>query len=142
MAKSDDGELWVMLLEKAWAKLHGSYGRTTIGWSSHPSMHLTGNPAYKLTHSEYEPDEIWNRLKSFDLKNYSMTSLSNYDSQGDISSSHGVVYSHVYALIDVYEIHHQGEDIRLVKMRNPWGNKEWEGDWSDNSDKWTRQLKD
>jgi calpain-15 len=29
-----------------------------------------------------------------------------------------------------------------MKLRNPWGNKgEWNGDWSDKSDKWTPELK-
>lgn len=27
-------------------------------------------------------------------------------------------------------------------MRNPWGKKEWSGDWSDKSDKWTPELKE
>jgi len=45
-AKSnDDGEMWVMLLEKGWAKLHGSYFRSEGGWATHVSMHLTGLPA-------------------------------------------------------------------------------------------------
>jgi len=29
-----------------------------------------------------------------------------------------------------------------VKLRNPWGSGEWIGDWSDNSDLWTDELKD
>ena len=30
---------------------------------------------------------------------------------------------------------------KLVKLRNPWGNKEWKGDWSDKSPKWTPALR-
>lgn len=26
-------------------------------------------------------------------------------------------------------------------MRNPWGNSEWTGDWSDDSEKWNKRLK-
>lgn len=32
--------------------------------------------------------------------------------------------------------------MRLLKLRNPWGQGEWTGDWSDNSDKWTPQLRE
>jgi len=39
---SEDDEMWVMLLEKAWAKINGSYGRIVSGWSSHANYHLTG----------------------------------------------------------------------------------------------------
>ena len=28
-----------------------------------------------------------------------------------------------------------------MKLRNPWGSFEWKGDWSDNSDCWTPELK-
>ena len=28
------------------------------------------------------------------------------------------------------------EPVRLLKLRNPWGYKEWSGDWSDESSKW------
>ena len=26
-------------------------------------------------------------------------------------------------------------------MRNPWGNFEWQGDWSDNSPLWTEEMR-
>lgn len=44
------GELWVMLLEKAWAKLHGSYARIEGGWSTHVTQHLTGFPSEHIMH--------------------------------------------------------------------------------------------
>jgi calpain-15 len=33
------------------------------------------------------------------------------------------------------------ETIRLVRIRNPWGKKEWTGGWSASSEKWTRSLR-
>ena len=29
----------------------------------------------------------------------------------------------------------------MYKLRNPWADSEWTGDWSDSSDKWTNELK-
>lgn len=40
-------------------------------------------------------------------------------------------------MIGAYEI----DGLRLCKIRNPWGNFEWKGDWSDNSDLWTDEMK-
>ena len=43
-SKSVDKELWVMLLEKAWAKLYTSYKRTEAGYPEEPLHDLTGAP--------------------------------------------------------------------------------------------------
>jgi len=31
--------------------------------------------------------------------------------------------------------------VRLCVMRNPWGQGEWKGEWSDNSPLWTPELR-
>ena len=31
--------------------------------------------------------------------------------------------------------------MRLLRLRNPQGTNEWQGDWSDKSDKWTPKLR-
>ena len=38
-------------------------------------------------------------------------------------------------------INKDGENVRLVKIRNPWKKGEWKGRWSDNSDDWTEELR-
>jgi calpain-15 len=44
-------------------------------------------------------------------------------------------------LTSVFEITSGGKNIRLLKIRNPYGLKEWSGDWSDKSAKWTPELR-
>lgn len=51
--------------------------------------------------------------------------------------SKGLFDGHAYAVVSLYE--HNG--LRLLKIRNPWGDQEWTGDWSDKSSKWTPELK-
>jgi len=58
-------------------------------------------------------------------------------------NSVGLVGSHAYSLIATFVAKDKDENkIRLLKIRNPWGQKEWTGDWSDNSEKWTPELKE
>ena len=55
----------------------------------------------------------------------------------------GLVAAHAYTLIAVaMEVDENGETVRLVKLRNPWGKFEWNGDWSDESSLWTEELKE
>jgi calpain-15 len=54
----------------------------------------------------------------------------------------GLVSSHCYSVIWADEVDTEEEGlVRLLKLRNPWGHKEWQGDWSDKSTKWTLELK-
>lgn len=32
-------------------------------------------------------------------------------------------------------------NIKLCQIRNPWGSFEWKGDWGDDSDLWTDEIK-
>eukprot|EP00456_Euglypha_rotunda_P055207 TRINITY_DN44838_c0_g1_i5.p1 TRINITY_DN44838_c0_g1~~TRINITY_DN44838_c0_g1_i5.p1 ORF type:complete len:111 (-),score=18.12 TRINITY_DN44838_c0_g1_i5:10-303(-) len=58
------------------------------------------------------------------------------DAESNASAS-GIVQGHAYALLKVVEC----DNHRLVQLRNPWGRKEWNGDWSDKSTLWTRRMK-
>lgn len=62
--------------------------------------------------------------------------------EGEKSKADGVVSGHAYSLIGVHEFEHLGTCVRLVKLRNPWGKGEWNGDWSDKSHLWTPELRE
>lgn len=50
----------------------------------------------------------------------------------------GILAGHAYAILDAFEIPNQKskstrKTSRLLRIRNPWGFKEWNGKWSDSS---------
>merc|ERR1712238_91870 len=51
----------------------------------------------------------------------------------------GLISGHAYTLLNVLELS-TGE--KLARVRNPWSQGEWKGDWSDASSKWTAALKE
>jgi hypothetical protein len=55
--------------------------------------------------------------------------------------SWGLITMHAYSLISAAEVVKDGKKVQLVKLRNPWGDHEWNGDWSDNSKLWTDEIK-
>ena len=50
----------------------------------------------------------------------------------------GILAGHAYSILDVFEINKPRSNkprkkSRLLRIRNPWGRKEWNGKWSDDS---------
>ena len=48
----------------------------------------------------------------------------------------GLIMNHAYSLNDIFEFEdpfNKGTIIRLMRLRNPWGNTEWLGAWNDKS---------
>ena len=93
-----------MLLEKAWAKLHGSYSRIESGQCCHAAQQLLGVPAASYDHSTVKNDTnaFWKDIQLYDRLNYTIFSSSN--SGSDTSNVDGVVSGHAYSLISVFEV--------------------------------------
>uniref|UniRef100_A0A4W5KYX8 Calpain catalytic domain-containing protein n=1 Tax=Hucho hucho TaxID=62062 RepID=A0A4W5KYX8_9TELE len=47
-----------------------------------------------------------------------------------------LVKGHAYSVTGVEEVHLHGDPVQLIRIRNPWGQVEWTGPWSDGSSEW------
>lgn len=72
---SKDNTIWVALLEKAWAKLHGNYCRIINGTVDMGYIHLCGMPSTAYKHEEWlsKKDKLWADLMNATKKSYIMT---------------------------------------------------------------------
>jgi len=57
-AAANGCELWVILLEKMWAKIHSCYDRIAGGWEFETIRDLTGAPGYYLTSIENDTFDL------------------------------------------------------------------------------------
>ena len=66
-------EIWVLILEKAWAKVYGSYQRIEAGLSGEAFNALTGCPYKFYRHSDLkEQDKLFNTILESDKLKYPM----------------------------------------------------------------------
>lgn len=140
-AKPNGEELWVMLIEKAYAKYEGGYSNI-LGGLMYPELRwLTGALTREIRTTDPQCwNEIYNAAKARHiLVTGSLTGSGNHNKK----SLKGISNGHAYSILDAKEYRAPGSNssLRLLKMRNPWGNGEWTGDYCDDSQLWTPQLK-
>ena len=139
-SKAHGDELWVLLMEKAWAKLHGSYERIEAGFAENVLRDLTGAPTEQVYSDDQE--KLWEKLIDAESKGYLIAaSAGTTKASKELLEKLGLIGNHSYGILDVREITmDDGSKERLVKVRNPWGDFEWNGDWGDDSELWTPKL--
>jgi calpain-15 len=98
-----------------------------------------------ILHEEVTDKEgLWKQIWEADQKKFVMATSVSSDRQHQSSAvvkNMGLVDAHAYSLISAHIVKSGLSSIKLIKIRNPWGRKEWNGDWSDQSSKWTPDLK-
>uniref|UniRef100_A0A8C2KDM2 Calpain 10 n=1 Tax=Cyprinus carpio TaxID=7962 RepID=A0A8C2KDM2_CYPCA len=131
---------WVALLEKAYAKLHGSYERLWAGQVCEAVVDLSGTIAVrwslKGTESSQQPKDSQTqhtpngmRLSELSLELKERCAISC------------CVHSFVAGIPELGQYHAMsvmewtnvttttGEQVELIRIRNPWGRRSWNGVW-------------
>ncbi|XP_013848570.1 calpain-3 isoform X5 [Sus scrofa] len=185
-------EFWSALLEKAYAKLHGSYEALKGGNTTEAMEDFTGGVTeffeikdaprdmYKIMKKAIERGSLMgcsiddgtnmtygtspSGLKMGDLiarmvRNMDESRLRDSDLipegcsddrptrtivpvQFETRMACGLVKGHAYSVTGLEEALFKGEKVKLVRLRNPWGQVEWNGSWSDSWKDWSFVDKD
>ena len=143
---SFQNELWVALIEKAWAKVNGCYARIANGGLCYEAFDVlteayTEHIELRFYRNPSKHEIIWKKMEDALEKKYVMAA-GTLDEDNNIDLEEvGLSYAHAYTIIKVYKVKTKKGEERLIKLKNPWGDTEFTGEWSDYSKKWTPELK-
>nr|CAB3227563.1 calpain-1 catalytic subunit-like [Phallusia mammillata] len=131
---ADKNEFWSALLEKAYAKLNGSYEALKGGSTTEAMEDFTGGVTETFLLNE-APKNLFNvmvkSLKKGALMGCAVETKSA--SQREAKLPNGLLMGHAYSVTGVDTLK---TGVKLVRVRNPWGQVEWNGPWSDSSTMW------
>ena len=82
-------------------------------------------------------NQFFELLHSLGTKSHLMACAWERGKEKQEGLTKGIVGNHAYSLLEVVEeAQDDGTPVRLIQLRNPWGYREWTGDWGDSSDLW------
>eukprot|EP00095_Tigriopus_kingsejongensis_P006591 maker-scaffold516_size150393-snap-gene-0.24 protein:Tk06591 transcript:maker-scaffold516_size150393-snap-gene-0.24-mRNA-1 annotation:"calpain t" len=156
---ADNNEFWGALLEKAYAKLHGSYETLDGGNLSDALVDFTSGVSEVLNIDDpttgYRTDDPERKKDLFkmlmtEMEDHALmccavkaTTAEEMEQRTDL----GLIKGHAYGITAVKKVPLGGtnltslfkgrEKLYLVRLQNPWGKKEWSGPFGDKSPEWS-----
>lgn len=137
---SDPDEFWSALLEKAYAKVCGSYEAMGLGRISEALQDFTGGVIEMINLQAPPPDVFKVLQKALERHSLMGTSIETTAQSGQRTLPNGLITGHAYSITGLTKVNLLTLGIpeaKLIRLRNPHGNSsEWKGAWSDRSDEW------
>ncbi|KAL4494099.1 hypothetical protein ABPG72_016055 [Tetrahymena utriculariae] len=131
--RSSSNELWAMLLEKAWAKLHGSYAKIDGGLVREVLHDFTGAPCRNFfTQGEgfVNRQLLWQKIQYAEDKDLIVLASCMDDllsaEQEEIKDLFGVDNTHPYTILGTICLKYQNKDYKFIKLRNTYVKQEWQ----------------
>nr|XP_008122940.1 PREDICTED: calpain-12 [Anolis carolinensis] len=131
-------EFWMPLLEKAYAKLNGSYEAMNGGYMNEAFVDFTGGIGETLS-LKIPNTKLFKTIRAALSRNSLMGAHIEVKRPEDIEkpTPEGLVKGHAYSITGIHKIDFGEKVVRLLRLRNPWGYQEWTGRWSDKSPLWS-----
>lgn len=112
---SSSPEIWVNLLEKAYAKVYGDYDSIVGGDPVYAMRDLTGAPFFRVEPIDQNLEDSWHKIKTADERNWMITCYTKNTKITEEQNDNGIVSGHAYTVLQAAEVRDsQGNPARIV----------------------------
>ncbi|XP_064615134.1 LOW QUALITY PROTEIN: calpain-5-like [Liolophura sinensis] len=151
-----NNEFWSALLEKAYAKLFGTYEALDGGDLAEALEDFTGGVSDPIdmvalnVATDLDARHTYFKRMQKDMERKSLMAAAipaKSSEEMETSTDVGLVRGHAYGVTDVKSVPLEGTGIfgmfnrdtmPMIRLRNPWGQGEWKGAFSDGSPEWQK----
>jgi len=137
--------MWVALLEKAYAKLHGCYENLARGTVPYGLQDLTGGAPQTMAlqedavRSKVANGTLWRQLLDWAKSGCLLAvKFGGETQQSETDAARTLQRGRAYPIVDVREVRDGGVMHRMVRISNPWMAEAFEGRWKNSSQLWQK----